>query len=92
MLKATVLTTGKPVVAYDDELDRYPFPDFRRFVELGFKSSCCVPLITNNRTLGELAFARITAERQMKSTSLHRLYPDSHKPPKTHSPGTSFPR
>jgi len=57
-----VLATGKPVVAYDTDVDRYPNPNFRRFVELGFKSICSVPLIARNRTIGTLALNRLTDE------------------------------
>jgi formate hydrogenlyase transcriptional activator len=55
-----VLATGKPVVARDIDADRYPNPDFRRFVELGLKSICSVPLIARDRTIGTLALTRLT--------------------------------
>src|SRR6202035_5777638 len=55
-----VLDTGKPVVAYDTDVDRYPNPNFRRFVDLGLKSICSVPLITRDRTIGTLALSRMT--------------------------------
>ena len=35
MPAAEVLATGKPVVARDTDVDRYPNPNFRRFVALG---------------------------------------------------------
>jgi formate hydrogenlyase transcriptional activator len=57
-----VLATGKPVVACDADLDRYPNPSFRRFVALGFKSICSVPLIARKRTIGTLALNRLTDE------------------------------
>src|SRR5205823_14903620 len=57
---AEVLATGKPVVAYDTDIDRYPNPGFRRFVELGLKSVCLVPLITRDRTIGTLDVCRTT--------------------------------
>src|SRR5271166_4400999 len=60
MPAAEVLATGKPVVARDIDLDRYPNPNFRRFVALGLKSICSVPLITRERTIGTLALSRIT--------------------------------
>ena len=44
MPAAEVLATGKPVVAYDTDVDRYPSPLFRRFVAQGFKSVCSVPV------------------------------------------------
>jgi len=57
---AEVLATGKPVVAYDTDVERYPAPGFRRFVELGVKSACIVPLITQDRTIGTLDVCRTT--------------------------------
>src|SRR6202045_4831081 len=54
-----VLDTGKPVVAYDTDIDRYPNPVFRRFVELGLKSICSVPLILRDRIRGTLALSRL---------------------------------
>ena len=55
-----VLATGKPVVAYDTDIDRYPNPNFRRFVALGLKSICSVPLISRDRIRGTLALSRMT--------------------------------
>jgi formate hydrogenlyase transcriptional activator len=60
MPAAEVLATGKPVVAYDFDIDRYPSPVFRRFVALGCKSICSVPLISRGRTLGTLGLVRTT--------------------------------
>ena len=54
-----VLATGKPVVAYATDVDRYPNPNFRRFVELGLKSICSVPLISRDRIRGTLALSRL---------------------------------
>ena len=62
MPAAEVLATGKPVVARDIDIDRYPNPNFRRFVALGLKSICSVPLITRDRTIGTLALSRMTDE------------------------------
>ena len=60
MPAAEVLATGKPVVARDIDIDRYTNPNFRRFVALGLKSICSVPLITRDRTIGTLALSRMT--------------------------------
>ncbi len=60
MPAAEVLATGKPVVARDVDVDRYPNPNFRRFVALGLKSICSVPLISRDRTIGTLALSRTT--------------------------------
>ena len=54
-----VLATGKPVVAYDTDIDRYPNPNFRGFVALGLKSICSVPLILRDRIRGTLALSRL---------------------------------
>ncbi|MCU1238817.1 MAG: Sigma-54 dependent transcriptional regulator (Modular protein) [Candidatus Solibacter sp.] len=55
-----VLASGKPVVACEGDIDRYPNPNFRRFLALGFKSICSVPLIARNRIIGTLALNRMT--------------------------------
>ena len=60
MPAAEVLATGKPVVAYAVDVDRYPSLVFQRAVELGCKSICSVPLISRDRTLGTLALVRTT--------------------------------
>jgi formate hydrogenlyase transcriptional activator len=59
MPTAEVLATGKPVVARDTDIDRYPSPNFRRFVALGTKSACLVPLIARDRTIGTLDLGRM---------------------------------
>jgi formate hydrogenlyase transcriptional activator len=56
------LATGKPVVVRDIDMDRYPSPQFRRFVDLGCKSSCSVPLVTGNGALGVLELARTSSD------------------------------
>jgi formate hydrogenlyase transcriptional activator len=63
MPAAEVLATGKPVVAYDSEIDRYPSPIFRRAIALGCKSILSIPLISRERTIGTLALVRVTDER-----------------------------
>jgi len=62
MPTAEALATGKPVVVQEVDLDRFPSPNYRRFVELGFRSHCSIPLVTPNRTLGTLEIARTTGE------------------------------
>src|SRR5579871_2959364 len=57
-----VLASGKPVVACEADVDRYPNPNFRRFLSLGYKSICSVPLIARNRIIGTLALNRMTDE------------------------------
>jgi len=60
MPAAEVLATGKPVVARHTDSARYP--GVRRFVALGLKSICSVPLITRGRIFGTLALSRMTDE------------------------------
>jgi formate hydrogenlyase transcriptional activator len=62
MPAAQALATGKPVIVRDADMDRYPSPEFRRFVELGCKSDCSVPLVTSNGALGTIDVARTTGE------------------------------
>jgi formate hydrogenlyase transcriptional activator len=57
-----VLATGKPVVAYASDVDRYPNPNFRKFVTLGLKSICSVPVILRDQVRGTLALTRMTSE------------------------------
>jgi len=57
-----VLASGKPVVACEADVDRYPNPNFRRFLSLGYKSICSVPLIARNRIIGTLALNRTTED------------------------------
>ena len=62
MPSAEVLATRKPVLARDTDTDRYTNPSFRRFVELGTKSACVVPLIARDRAIGTLDLGRMTDE------------------------------
>jgi formate hydrogenlyase transcriptional activator len=62
MPSAKALATGKPVVVTDVDLSRYPSAEYRRIVELGYKSGCSVPLVTSNGTLGTLELARTTGD------------------------------
>jgi formate hydrogenlyase transcriptional activator len=57
-----VLATGKPVVAYASDVDRYSNPNFRKFVTLGLKSICSVPVIVRDQIRGTLALTRMTSE------------------------------
>jgi formate hydrogenlyase transcriptional activator len=62
MPSAEALATGRPVVVPDVDLADYPSPEYRRFVDLGCKSACSVPLVTSNGTLGTLEIARTTRD------------------------------
>jgi formate hydrogenlyase transcriptional activator len=59
---AEAIATGKAVLMQEVDLERFPSPHYRRFVNLGFKSACSVPLITPNRTIGTLEVARKSSE------------------------------
>jgi formate hydrogenlyase transcriptional activator len=52
------LATGRPVVVNHPDFERFPSPVYRRFVDLGVKSGCSVPLVTSKRILGTLEVAR----------------------------------
>jgi formate hydrogenlyase transcriptional activator len=54
------LASGKPVIIRDTELIRYPSPEYARFVELGCRSACSLPLVTSNGTLGTLEIGSTT--------------------------------
>ena len=60
MPSAEVLATGKPVVARATDIDRYASPNFGRFVALGTRSVCLVPLIARDHTIGTLDLGRTT--------------------------------
>jgi len=60
MPAAEVLATGKPAVAYDTDVDRYPA--LRRWSAMGLKSGCSLPLITRDRAFGTLALCRTTRD------------------------------
>ena len=62
MPAAEALATGKPVVVRGVDLDRYPSPQVRRLIDLGCKSACSVPLVTNNGTLGTIDAVRTTGD------------------------------
>ncbi|HWR50708.1 MAG TPA: sigma 54-interacting transcriptional regulator [Bryobacteraceae bacterium] len=59
MPSAEALASGTPVIVNNNEFDRFPSPDYHRFLSVGFKSACSIPLITPNRTVGTLELARI---------------------------------
>jgi formate hydrogenlyase transcriptional activator len=56
------LATGNPVVVRDLNIAGYTSPQDRRFVDMGCKSACSVPLVTTNGTLGTLEIARTTGD------------------------------
>src|SRR5581483_1798349 len=59
---AEVLATGKPLIIRAVDLDRYPAPQVHRFVDLGCKSACSIPLVTSNGALGTVLLGRTTDE------------------------------
>lgn len=52
------LRTGKPVAIGEPDLQRFPSPLYRQWVDAGLRSWCSVPLITSNATIGTLELAR----------------------------------
>jgi len=60
MPSSEVLATGKAVVVRDADIGRFPNPRFARYVELGIKSACLVPLTARDRTIGTLDLGRMT--------------------------------
>ena len=62
MPTAEALATGKPVVVRDLNIARYTSPQYRRFLDMGCKSACSLPLVTTNGTLGTLEIARTTGD------------------------------
>jgi formate hydrogenlyase transcriptional activator len=62
MPTAEALATGKPVVVCDLNIAAYTSPQYRRFLDMGCKSACSVPLVTTNGTLGTLEIARTTGD------------------------------
>lgn len=59
---AESLRSGKLIVVNHPDFDRFPSPEYRRLVALGFRSSCSIPLVTPNRTLGTLEIGRASGE------------------------------
>lgn len=61
---AEAIATGKPVVLYANDLERFnTTPSYQQFKSFGFKSACSIPLVTPNRTLGSLGIGRTSSER-----------------------------
>jgi formate hydrogenlyase transcriptional activator len=57
------LATGKPVVTTGIDFERFPSPLYRKYADLGFLSSCSIPLAGGNGILGVLDLARRSGER-----------------------------
>ncbi len=56
---AEALATGKPVLIAEPDFGRFPSPIYKRWVEIGFRSSCSIPLLTHNSKLGTLELGRM---------------------------------
>jgi formate hydrogenlyase transcriptional activator len=50
-------TTGQPLLARGEEIDRFPNENIRALRAEGVRTICCVPLITQGRTFGTLNLA-----------------------------------
>lgn len=55
-------TAGKPLLARGEELDRFPSEAIRILRREGVQTICCVPLITQGRTLGTLNLASLRVD------------------------------
>jgi GAF domain-containing protein len=56
------LASGKPVVTTGLDFERFPSPLYRKFADMGFSSSCSIPLAGANGMLGVLDLARKSGE------------------------------
>lgn len=52
------MATGRPVVTSEFDFERFPSPLYRKYVELGFRSSCSIPLAGANGVSGVLDLVR----------------------------------
>ncbi len=57
------LATGKVVVTSGLDFERFPSPLYRKYTDMGFRSSCAIPLTFGNGTSGVLDLARQSGER-----------------------------
>jgi formate hydrogenlyase transcriptional activator len=56
------LATGKPVVTAALDFERFPSPLYRKYADMGFRSSCSIPLAGANGTSGTLDVTRRSGE------------------------------
>ena len=56
------LATGKPVVTTGVDFVRFPSPLYRKYADLGIRSSCSIPLAGANGMSGVLDLARMSGE------------------------------
>lgn len=56
------MATGKPVVSAGLDFERFPSPLYRKYADLGFRSSCPLPLSGRNGALGVLDLVRKSGE------------------------------
>jgi formate hydrogenlyase transcriptional activator len=56
------LATGKPVVTAELDFQRFPSPLYRRYADMGLRSSCSIPLAGANGMSGVLDLARKSGE------------------------------
>lgn len=63
MPSAEALSTGKPVTVGEIDFDRFPALNYKKAVEAGLRSSCSIPLISPNATLGTLELARTSGQK-----------------------------
>ncbi len=56
------LATGKPVMTTGLDFERFPSPLYRKYTDLGFRSSCSIPLASANGISGVLDLTRKSGE------------------------------
>jgi formate hydrogenlyase transcriptional activator len=56
------LRSGEPVVTSGVDFERFTSPLYRKFVDVGFRSSCSIPLLGGNGISGVLDVARMAEE------------------------------
>ena len=56
------MATGKPVVTSGVDFQRFPSPFYRKYTDMGFRSSCSLPLTGGNGISGVLDLARRSGE------------------------------
>jgi formate hydrogenlyase transcriptional activator len=57
-----VLATGEPVVTDEPDFDRFPSPLYHKYMDLGIRSECAVPLSSRKQISGVLELARKSGE------------------------------
>jgi formate hydrogenlyase transcriptional activator len=54
------VATGRPVVTYGKDFERFTSPLYRKYVRLGLRANCSIPLRGRNKILGVLDVSRMS--------------------------------